>query len=342
MMADGPAFLDETVPDLLDGERVDRALSTLVPCSRSEAAAAIASGQVRIGDVVVAKASHRVAVGDRLVLASDPIRHEQPVVADEEVDFEVLHVDDDIIVVDKPAGLVVHPGPGHKGSTLVHGLLARFGDLDPATGNLVGEPDRPGLVHRLDRGTSGLLVVARTPEAYESLVDQLATHAVERTYTALVRGHPEHRHGVIDAPIGRSRRDPLRMTVAADGRPARTHYRLDHQFHSIVEGARELPAEVGLVTCNLETGRTHQIRVHLASIGHPVVGDPLYGGPDRRPHVGRPFLHARQLTFVHPGTGEEVTFSSPMPADLGAVLDALRPEIDRSGPFDPTAVQTGA
>ncbi len=331
-MADGPAFLDETVPDLLDGERVDRALSTLVPCSRSEAADAIAAGHVTIGDRVVTKASHRVAVGDHLVLSEDPVRHEQPVVADEAVELTVLHVDDDIIVVDKPAGLVVHPGPGHKGSTLVHGLLARFPDLDPSTGNVVGEPDRPGLVHRLDRGTSGLLVVARTPEAHESLVDQLSTHAVERTYTALVRGHPEHRHGVIDAPIGRSRRDPLRMTVAADGRPARTHYRLEHQFHTEVgpKDGKERPAEVALVTCNLETGRTHQIRVHLASIGHPVVGDPLYGGPERRPHVGRPFMHARQLTFVHPGTGDEVTFSSPMPVDLVAVLDTLRPGLDEA------------
>ena len=331
-MPDGPAFLDETVPELLDGERIDRTLSTLVPCSRSEAADALAAGLVHVGDRVVTKPSHRVAAGDRLVVTADPVRHEQPVVADETVELTVLHADDDIIVVDKPAGLVVHPGPGHKGATLVHGLLARFPDLDPANGATVGEPERPGLVHRLDRGTSGLLVVARTPDAYESLVGQLSTHAVVRTYTALVRGHPEHPHGVIDAPIGRSRRDPLRMTVAADGRPARTHYRSEHQFHSSDEdGGRDRPTEVALVTCDLETGRTHQIRVHLASIGHPVVGDPLYGGPERRPHVGRPFLHARRLSFVHPGTGDEVTFDSPLPADLAAVLDTLRPPLDQAG-----------
>jgi 23S rRNA pseudouridine1911/1915/1917 synthase len=331
-MSDGPAFLDETVPELLDGERIDRTLSTLVPCSRSEAADALAAGHVRVDGQVVTKASHRVAAGDHLVLAVDPVRHEQPVVADGTVELTVLHADDDIVVVDKPPGLVVHPGPGHKGATLVHGLLARFPDLDPANGTPVGEPERPGLVHRLDRGTSGLLVVARTPQAYDSLVEQLSTHSVERTYTALVRGRPEHRHGVIDAPIGRSRRDPLRMTVAADGRPARTHYRLEHQFHSSTEdGGRDRPTEVALVTCDLETGRTHQIRVHLTSIGHPVVGDPLYGGPARRPHVGRPFLHARRLSFLHPGSGDEVSFESPLPADLAAVLDTLRPELDEAG-----------
>jgi 23S rRNA pseudouridine1911/1915/1917 synthase len=277
----------------------------------------------------VTKPSHRVAAGDRLVLADDPVRHEEPLAADADVEFAVVHADDDIVVIDKPAGLVVHPGPGHKGSTLVHGLLARFPDLDPAIGAVVGEPERPGLVHRLDRGTSGLLVVARTPDAHASLVEQLSTHAVERTYTALVRGAPEHPHGVIDAPIGRSRRDPLRMTVAADGRPARTHYRLEHEFHTEVgRDGVERPTEVALVTCNLETGRTHQIRVHLASIGHAVVGDPLYGGPARRPEVDRPFLHARRLTFVHPGTGDEVTFCSPLPDDLRAVLDRLRPALD--------------
>ena len=321
-MGDGPAFMDETVPDALDGERIDRALATLVPCSRSEAADVIGAGGVSIDGQTVSKPSTRVAVGQRLVLTVGPTRRETVVAADPDVEFAVVHADDDIIVVDKPAGLVVHPGPGHRGSTLVHGLVARFPDLDPASGVIVGEPERPGLVHRLDRGTSGLLVVARTPDAYDSLVHQLSTHAVERTYTALVRGHPEHPHGVIDAPIGRSRRDPLRMTVAADGRPSRTHYRLEHTF-STDSGDR--PTPVSAVTCDLETGRTHQIRGHLASIGHPVVGDPLYGGPDRRPHVGRPFLHARRLSFVHPGTGDDVAYEAALPADLAAVLASLRP-----------------
>ncbi len=311
----GSPFLSEELPDALDGERIDRVVAMLTSCSRAEAADALAAGTVRVGDRVVTKPSHRVAVGDRVTVDADPARPPVEVHADADVEFEVLHVDDHVIVVDKPAGLVVHPGPGHSGSTLVHGLLARFPDLDPASGTLVGEPERPGLVHRLDRGTSGLLVVARTPEAHESLVSQLSTHAVERVYTALVWRHPEHDHGIVDAPVGRSRRDPLKMTVAVDGRPARTHYDVDRTYLE--------PIEAALLTCRLETGRTHQIRVHLSSIGHPVVGDPMYGGARASFPVDRPVLHARQLAFVHPGTGEEVTFTSPLPPDLAAVLDRL-------------------
>jgi 23S rRNA pseudouridine1911/1915/1917 synthase len=311
----GPPFLDEEIPDALDGERLDRVVAMLASCSRAEAADALGAGLVAVGGRTVTKASHRVATGDHVSLEADPARPPVTVHADPDVEFTVLHVDDDVIVIDKPAGLVVHPGPGHRGSTLVHGLIARFPDLDPESGTLVGEPERPGLVHRLDRGTSGLLVVARTPEAHESLVGQLSTHAVERVYTALVWRHPEHDHGVIDAPIGRSRRDPLKMTVAVDGRPARTHYDVDRTF--------DAPVGSALLTCRLETGRTHQIRVHLSSIGHPVVGDPLYGGVRQSLPVPRPFLHARQLAFLHPGTGDVVTFTSPLPPDLSEVLDGL-------------------
>ena len=311
----GPLFLDEEIPDALDGERVDRVVAMLAACSRAEAADALRSGLVALGGAVVTKASHRVAAGERVTVAADPARPPVEVGPDESVELRVLHADDDVIVVDKPAGLVVHPGPGHQGATLVHGLLARFPELDPPDGERVGEQGRPGLVHRLDRGTSGLLVVARTPEAYESLVSQLSTHAVERVYTALVWGHPQHAHGVIDAPVGRSRRDPLRMTVAVDGRPARTHYDVDRTFDD--------PITAALLTCRLETGRTHQIRVHLSSIGHPVVGDGTYGVSRQSFPVPRPFLHARQLTFLHPGTGDEVTFTSPLPDDLAAVLELL-------------------
>ena len=312
---DGPLYLDEEIPDALDGERIDRVVAMLAACSRSEAADALGAGTVALGGAPVAKASHRVAAGDRITVSADPARPPLEVLADESVELDVVHEDDDVIVVDKEPGLVVHPGPGHRGATLVHGLLARYPELDPDGGELVGQAGRPGLVHRLDRGTSGLLVVARTPEAYESLVSQLATHTVERVYTALVWGHPQHAHGVIDAPIGRSRRDPLRMTVAVDGRPARTHYDVDRCYDD--------PIGAALLTCRLETGRTHQIRVHLSSIGHPVVGDQAYGGARPSFKVPRPFLHARQLAFVHPGTGERVSFESPLPADLAAVLERL-------------------
>lgn len=310
MSGQEPPHAREEVPDALDGERLDRAVALICGCSRAEASDAVAAGDVTVGGRAVTKSSHRLAAGDVLVISRDPHRPPLQVAADPDVEFRTVHVDEDVVVVDKPAGLVVHPGPGHSGSTLVHGLLARYPDLAE-----VGDPDRPGLVHRLDRGTSGLLVVARTPDAYESLVHQLSTHAVERVYTALVWRHPEHASGVIDAPIGRSRRDPLRMTVAVDGRPSRTHYHVDRTFTE--------PVEVAMLTCELETGRTHQIRVHLSSIGHPVVGDPVYGGARASFAVPRPFLHARRLTFLHPGTGEEVSFESPLPDDLAAVLSRL-------------------
>lgn len=305
-----PPHLSEEVPDGLDGERLDRAVAFMCGCSRAEAADVLAAGAVTVGGAVVTKASHRLTTGDVVEVANDPHRVPEPVAADPAVEVPVVHADDEVIVVDKPAGLVVHPGPGHRGATLVHGLLARFPELAG-----VGEAERPGLVHRLDRGTSGLLVVARTPEAHESLVAQLSSHAVERVYTALVWRHPEHPAGVIDAPIGRSRRDPLRMTVAVDGRASRTYYHVDRQYRE--------PVEVALVTCELETGRTHQIRVHLSSVGHAVVGDPLYGGDRASFRVPRPFLHARRLSFVHPGTGEVVAYDSPLPADLAGVLDRL-------------------
>ncbi len=317
MSGPGGPFVEEVLPAALAGERVDRVVALLCDCSRSEASAAVSAGLVEVQGRVAVKASQRVEVGDRFVVTADPRVEPEPVTADDAVEFAVLHEDDDVIVVDKPAGLVVHPGPGHSGSTLVHGLLARYPELDPDGGPVVGETGRPGLVHRLDRGTSGLLVVARTPEAHARLVEQLADHSVERVYTALVWRHPEHPHGVIDAPIGRSRRDPLRMTVAVDGRPARTHYEVDR---TIAE------PEVALLTCRLETGRTHQIRVHLSSIGHPVVGDPLYGGVRPALSVPRPFLHARELAFDHPGSGERVTFRSPLPEDLAAVLASLPEE----------------
>mgnify|MGYP006278045637 CR=1 FL=1 len=303
------------VPASLDGERLDRLVAMLTGCSRAEAAAVVAAGEVTVGGRVATRSSHRVRAGDLVVLGVDPVRPPAAVTADDDVEFTVVHVDDQVVVVDKPAGLVVHPGPGHSGGTLVHGLLARFPELAPPGGEPVGEAGRPGLVHRLDRGTSGLLVVARTAEAHADLVGQLSDHSVERVYTALVWGVPRHASGLIDAPIGRSRRDPLRMTVAEDGRPARTRYRVDRTFSE--------PAAAALVTCWLETGRTHQIRVHLSSVGHPVVGDRRYGGDRRGLSSARPVLHARRLSFVHPGTGEQVAFESPLPDDLAAVVDQL-------------------
>ncbi len=303
-------YAAETVPAAAEGERVDRFVAMMVDCSRSEAAAALESGNVTVGGRVVVKGSHRLVEGDVVAVAESPHRERVLPGSDGSIPLDVVHSDADIIVVDKPADIVVHPAPGHADGTLVNALLARFPELA-----VVGEPERPGIVHRLDRQTSGLMVVARTPDAYDSLVSQLADHSAQRTYAALVLGHPRHSHGVIDAPIGRSHRDPQKMTVAVDGRDARTHYEVEHQFAE--------PRECALLTCELETGRTHQIRVHLASIGHPVAGDPTYGGSRPDLDITRPFLHARRLSFVHPGTGDEVAYASDLPSDLSAWLADL-------------------
>lgn len=299
------------VPAALDGERVDRVVSMLTGLSRSDAASVVDAGGVLLDGVVVDAGKRRVAAGQVLVLAGPLPSGPEPPTADPAVAVPVVHADDDVIVVDKPEGLVVHPGPGNLTGTLVHGLLARYPEIAG-----VGDPMRPGIVHRLDKGTSGLLVVARSELAYDDLVDQLAAREVHRGYVALVWGHPEAPSGLVDAPIGRSPRDPLRMAVVADGKPSRTRYDTVATFRD--------PVEVARLTCRLETGRTHQIRVHLQALGHPVVGDPLYGGVRTGLDLPRPFLHAAHLAFRHPRTGEGLAFDSALPADLQAVLDRLR------------------
>lgn len=304
------------VPAAADGERLDRFVSLVTGCSRSEASRAVAAGQVLLEGSPATKASARLARGQVVSLLFDPFPEREPVMADEGVAFGVVHADSSLVVVDKPAGLVVHPAPGHPDGTLCNGLLARFADVADA-----GDPTRPGIVHRLDRMTSGLLVVARTPEAHRSLVAQLADHSVDRVYSAVVLGHPEANAGVVDAPIGRSRRNPLRMTVAAGAKDARTHFEMQESFED---------PDCALLECRLETGRTHQIRVHMATIGHPVAGDDLYGG--ERPGLGLPrmFLHASSLGFVHPATGEHVSYTSSLPPDLAEWLSVLRTA--RGGP----------
>lgn len=305
------------MPEALDGERVDRVVSMLTGCSRAEASESIDAGDVTVDGRVASKSSLRVRVGQRVAVSDDPHKVQPLPEPDASIPVEVVAADEHIIVVNKPAGLVVHPGAGRADGTLVNGLLARWPELAD-----VGEAHRPGIVHRLDKGTSGLMVVARTQTAYHALVDQLSVHEVERNYETLVWGWLDTPVGTIDAPIGRSRRNPLLMTVSADGRPSRTHY-------EVVERCLE-PALVTRMRCSLETGRTHQIRVHLRSIGHPVVGDDLYSG--QRPALGlaRPFLHAFRLAFAHPATDETVSYTAELPSDLVAVLDRLEPAPDLS------------
>jgi 23S rRNA pseudouridine1911/1915/1917 synthase len=220
--------------------------------------------------------------------------------------LRIVYLDDDLAVVDKPAGLVVHPAPSHAGPTLVSELGGLLGG---------GDPERPGIVHRLDKDTSGLMVVARGPEALAALQEAVRERAVERRYLALAGGRLGSRTGTIDAPIGRATRRRTRMAVAgAASREARTHF----------EVLELLPRE-SYVEARLETGRTHQIRAHFAAIGHPLVGDSTYGGKDRH-GLGRQFLHAHRLAFRHPRTGAPLDFGSPLPPDLAAALEAARDE----------------
>jgi 23S rRNA pseudouridine1911/1915/1917 synthase len=288
-----------TVPESLAGERVDRAVALLTGWSRAEVQALLARGAVLIDGRPPAK-SHRVTAGAVVELLEEPPTTGPP--GPEPVPVDLRVVDADVLVVHKPAGVLVHPGAGHEHGTLVHGLLHRFPDLAG-----VGDPTRPGIVHRLDRDTSGLLVVARSPAAFDALVGALAAHEVERRYLALVRGVPEAPLAVIDAPIGRAARHRTRMAVRDAGRPARTRYEVL---------AVDADRRVALVECQLETGRTHQIRVHLAAIGHPVVGDPVYGPGGSGVEAPRPFLHAHRLAFGHPRTGDRVEVEAALPEDL--------------------------
>jgi 23S rRNA pseudouridine1911/1915/1917 synthase len=303
--------LSERVPAALAGERVDRVVALLADISRSAAVAAVAAGGVSVDGTVAT--SGRVRLDEGALVEVDPAtipRAAPPPRSDDRVVFDVVHADETVIVVDKPPGLVVHPGAGHPAGTLVNGLLSRFPDLAG-----VGDPSRPGIVHRLDAGSSGLLVVARTDAAAASLVEQFRTRVAGRRYDAVVWGHPEAAHGIVDAPIGRDPADPLKMAVVVTGKPARTEYLVTDRY--------TVPAGLARLTCTLETGRTHQIRVHLASVGHPLVGDPTYG--ERRTTLGlaRPFLHAAELSFDHPASGTRMTFRTPLPPDLATFLDRL-------------------
>ncbi|MXW61551.1 MAG: RluA family pseudouridine synthase [Acidimicrobiaceae bacterium] len=298
--------LSEEIPFALADERLDRVVALMAEVSRSVAARMIDEGAVTIDGVVATSGSARVETGSTIE-ALVPVPTDPRPTADPAVEFRVVYEDPHILVVDKPADLVVHPGAGHKDSTLVNGLLSRYPEIAS-----VGEPQRPGIVHRLDRTTSGLLVVARTSEAYGQLVVQMSAHEPERVYQALAWGHLEADRGTIDAPIGRSPRHPTRMAVIDRGRPARTHYEVVERFAE--------PRETSLLECRLETGRTHQIRVHLKAIGHPVVGDRAYDGHRPGIELDRPFLHACALRFRHPVTDERVELESPLAADLVGTL----------------------
>jgi len=298
------------VPEALDGERFDRCLAVVGEMSRGAARELIDNDQAALnGEARPAKS--KVRTGDDLTFT--PVAEPEPLAANADVVFDVLYEDRDVAVVNKPAGLVVHPGHGHRSDTLAAGLLARWPHVRG-----VGEQDRWGIVHRLDRDTSGVLIVALSAEAHRALSLALARREVKRSYITLVHGVFDVARGTIDAPIGKDAPATLRMTVIRDGKPARTHYRRIETLED---------AQVSLVDVELETGRTHQIRVHLASIGHPVVGDNLYRRFKPTIPIDRMFLHAAEVAFTHPNSGEAVKISAPLPDDLRAVLSRLRPPV---------------
>jgi 23S rRNA pseudouridine1911/1915/1917 synthase len=296
----------EEIPAALAGERLDRIVALVTSASRAEAALLVASGGVLVDGDVTVLGKQRLHLGQIIEVDETKLPAPEIPAADPAVPVVVTYEDEHVIVVDKPAGLVVHPGAGNPDGTLVNGLLARYPEIAG-----IGEPHRPGIVHRLDVGTSGLMVVARSVRAYHSLVYALAQRDVARVYRTMVWGHLANAAGVIDAPIGRDHRDPMRMAIVVDGKSARTRYQVLAEYTG--------PAQASALECRLESGRTHQIRVHLSAVGHPVVGDATYGGVRNGVVTPRPFLHAAELTFIHPTTTAPMHFVSALPDDLAQV-----------------------
>ncbi len=286
--------------------RLDQALARMLPeHSRSRLKGWIDAGHVTVAGIAW-DGKRRLAGGEDVAIARQPAATADAALA-QDIALDIVYEDESVIVLDKPAGLVVHPGSGNRDGTLQNALLHH----DPA---LAAIP-RAGIVHRLDKDTSGLMVVARTEAAHTSLVRQLAARTVSREYLALARGDLAQAM-TIDAPIGRHPTQRTTMAVVAKGKPARTHVEIIERFGTAT-----------LVRCRLETGRTHQIRVHLAAIGHPLVGDPAYGGrrsPAGVPAFARQALHATRLALVHPATGRSMRFDAPAPADLAALIESLR------------------
>jgi 23S rRNA pseudouridine1911/1915/1917 synthase len=307
-----------------EGERLDRLIARAAGVSRTRAKALIEAGHVSAAAATIRDANFRVKPGQRFDVVVPEPEPAEPL--PEVIALAVVYEDDDLLVIDKPAGLVVHPAPGHSGGTLVNALLAHCG----ASLSGIGGVRRPGIVHRLDKDTSGLMVVAKTDAAHADLSRQFASREAGRTYAALVFGSPAGKIGTIEGAIGRDPRNRKKMAVVTQGgKPARTSYRVLRTF-----GPRSAPV-ASLLACTLATGRTHQVRVHLAHIGHPIIGDPVYARARaaRARSFGvagpavtgfpRQALHATQLTFRHPRSGETVTFESKIPHEYKVLIRAL-------------------
>lgn len=296
---------DVVIEEVFNGIRIDKVLSELLPdFSRSRIQQLIEEENILVNDVKV-KSNYKVKTGD--IISGEIPEDQELEVEPEEMDLDILYEDHDVIVINKPKGMVVHPGAGNTKHTLVNGLLAHCKDLSGINGVL-----RPGIVHRIDKDTSGCLVVAKNDNAHQNLSEQLSTKTMKRTYIALVHGVLPHNVGTIEAPIGRDKNDRQKMTVTSVGsRPAVTHFKVLKRYNDMT-----------LVECQLETGRTHQIRVHFQYIGYPIVGDPKYSIRNT-PETQGQCLHAYKIEFVHPRTNELMQFSAEMPDVFKKVLEEL-------------------
>ena len=288
------------------GLRLDAFLSADGALTRSQAARLIAEGRVRVNGKPAAK-SARLSGGETVTVDVPQLR--ETALPPQDIPLDVVYEDDDVIVVNKPTGLVVHPAPGHPDGTLVNALLHHCGDSLSG----IGGEKRPGIVHRIDRDTSGLIIAAKNDAAHLALSAQLKDHSLSRTYECLVTGNMKQDSGTVDAPIGRSSADRKKMAVVPTGRRAVTHWEVVARYPGVTH-----------LRCRLETGRTHQIRVHMAYIGHPILGDTVYGAKKPVPGLTGQCLHATGLRFIHPRTGEPVELHCPLPPEFTAMLQKLQ------------------
>ena len=298
-----------SIPEGLNQERVDTALSRLLGLSRNVIVGLIEAGEIVKSGTPVGK-SDKVLTGDVLEVLLPAAKGEAKLVATPIDGLKVVYDDEYLIVIDKPVGIAAHPSPGWQGATVVGAIFAAGYQLATS-----GAAERQGVVHRLDVGTSGLMVVAKNEIAYSSLKEQFRQRSVSKVYRALVQGHMDPTVGTIDAPIDRHPREDYRFAVVANGKPSITHYKTLEVFPAVT-----------LLEIELETGRTHQIRVHFSALHHPLVGDQTYGSDPalaQKLKIARPWLHARQLAFTHPGSGQQISFSSDYPEDLTRSLELL-------------------
>jgi len=332
MTSNATQHLTATADETASGDRLDRFLAASLagdePLSRTRVKALILEGAVTEDGTVTTDPSQAVREGATYVLSLPPVRDARPVAQD--IPLDIMFEDADLIVINKPAGMVVHPGPGQPDGTLVNALINHCGD--GLTG--IGGEMRPGIVHRLDKDTSGVMLAAKSQRAHTRLTEMFAAHDLDRCYSAILWGMPGDNTGRIEAPLGRSNRDRKKQAVLANGRFAATNWQV----------IRRLPPFASLVECRLETGRTHQIRVHMAHLGHGVIGDPVYGRPMRSGQMpdapardclaeirrfARQALHATRLGLAHPVTGEMLEFETPLPADMTALVGVIEEGIAR-------------